>query len=133
MATPEYTKPADRLWQEAQEKNGNASSSVLSTFSDEAPKGDGKERELTVEGNQTDAYVGTDPIYQNYANETEAPLGSEKGVEAKLEDRIIDTVPSVPSKEAAKDEEAGDKDSGSRASVPASSAGLTTGVQTPSK
>jgi hypothetical protein len=36
-----------------------------------------------------DGYVGTDPIYQNYANETEAPLAAEEGAEKVLEDRVF--------------------------------------------
>lgn len=34
-----------------------------------------------VEDNDTSAYVGVDPIYMNYANETEAPLRGEDSVE----------------------------------------------------
>lgn len=32
-----------------------------------------------------DEYVGVDPIYQNYANETEKPLASQDGVEKEVE------------------------------------------------
>lgn len=85
---PQYTKPSSTLWAEEQEKNGNASSKVLSTYSDEPVKSDGNDRKLAVEGNETEAYVGVDPIYQTYANDTEAPLRAEKGVEAKLEERV---------------------------------------------
>ena len=31
-----------------------------------------------VEGNDTSGFIGVDPMYQNYANETEAPLTSSK-------------------------------------------------------
>jgi hypothetical protein len=30
-------------------------------------------RDMRVEGNDVDAYVGVDPMYMNYANETEKP------------------------------------------------------------
>lgn len=35
-----------------------------------------------------EAYAGTDPIYQNYANDTEKPLKAAKGVEKKAEDQL---------------------------------------------
>lgn len=130
MAKAEYTKPSDRLWQEEQLKN-DESPKVLSTYKDEEqPESDGKERELTVEGNQTEAYVGVDPIYQTYANETDAPLKSEKGVESKLEDRIPEQN-NVPSREAtaSEGEGEGDKD-GQQNSGGTSDAGLQTGLPT---
>lgn len=34
-----------------------------------------------------EGYVGTDPIYQNHANDTEAPLAAEEGVWADAEDK----------------------------------------------
>lgn len=142
---PQYTKPSDRVWQEQQDKNGNESKKVLSTYEDNEPKPDGKERELTVEGNQTEAYVGVDPIYQTYANDTEAPLAAEKGVEAKLEERIPEQN-NVPSKEAPEASEPTEKPtenqgsgsgSGGSTSTDSSSSGsgsgqtLQTGVTTP--
>lgn len=33
-------------------------------------------------------YAGTDPIYQNHANETEVPLAAEEGPEKDLEDKV---------------------------------------------
>lgn len=33
-----------------------------------------------------DGFVGVSPEYQNYANDTDAPLASEKGAEAEAED-----------------------------------------------
>lgn len=36
-----------------------------------------------------DGFVGVDPIYQNYANDTEAPYQSDEGVEKDLEDRAM--------------------------------------------
>lgn len=37
----------------------------------------GEERVMVVEGNDTSAYVGVDPMYQNYANETEKAHAAE--------------------------------------------------------
>lgn len=85
---PVYTKPTSQVWAEEQEESGYASNKVLSTFSDEPPESDGKERKLQVEGNDTEAYVGVDPVYQTYANDTEAPLKATRGVEQKLEERV---------------------------------------------
>jgi hypothetical protein len=36
-------------------------------------------RDMTVEGNDRSAYVGVDPVYQNYANEGEKPYTPEDG------------------------------------------------------
>lgn len=42
------------------------------------------------DGNDTTAYVGVDPIYQNYANETDRPLVAEEGVGKVLEEQAKD-------------------------------------------
>jgi hypothetical protein len=36
----------------------------------------------------SEAYVGTDPIYQNHASDTEKPLNASKGVEKKAEEQL---------------------------------------------
>ena len=41
----------------------------------------GEARVMVVEGNDVSDYVGVDPMYQNYANETEKPLKAEEGVD----------------------------------------------------
>jgi hypothetical protein len=41
---------------------------------------------LTVEGNDTSGYTSNvDPMYRNYANETEKPIVAEEGAEAEAE------------------------------------------------
>ena len=41
----------------------------------------GEARVMVVEGNDVSDYVGVDPMYQNYANETEKPGKAEEGVD----------------------------------------------------
>lgn len=41
---------------------------------------------FAVEDNDTSAYVGVDPIYQNYANETERPIKADEADEDTTED-----------------------------------------------
>jgi hypothetical protein len=36
----------------------------------------------------SEAYAGTDPIYQNHANDTEKPFRASKGAEKKAEDQV---------------------------------------------
>lgn len=43
-----------------------------------------------------DGYVAVDPIYQNHANDFDAPLQSEKGVEKDLEEEFLESVEGVP-------------------------------------
>lgn len=83
----EYSKPTSQVDLEERLANGNESSRILST-SDKASQqeDDGKARIMTVEGNELDSYFGVDPIYQNYANETDAPYPAESGPEAELEE-----------------------------------------------
>lgn len=46
---------------------------------DEPVEQDG--RSFTIEGNDTSGYVGVDPEYRNYANETDKPILSDATVE----------------------------------------------------
>lgn len=47
-------------------------------------------RDMTVEGNDTSAYIGTDPIYQNYSNDTEKPYAPEAGTpDAAIVDEFV--------------------------------------------
>lgn len=41
--------------------------------------------QYAVEGNDTSAYVGVDPVYQNYANDTERPIQATEPVETEPE------------------------------------------------
>lgn len=38
-----------------------------------------------------EAYIGTDPIYQNHANDTEKPYSAEKGPEKEQEEAFVDS------------------------------------------
>jgi hypothetical protein len=51
-------------------------------------------------GDDGDLYVGTDPIYQNHANDTEKPLQAEEGPDKSAEDFYLDTVDSEGGTEA---------------------------------
>lgn len=93
----EYTKPTSQLDLEARQENGNASFKVLST-SDQAPKpGDEDEdaRSYVVEDNDLDGYLNVDPIYMNYASDTEQPLLAEEGPEQVLEEFIREESPTA--------------------------------------
>jgi len=72
----QYAPPASQVDLEERLASGNASHRVLST-ADIAVQ---EPRPEDVEG-----YVNVDPIYQNHANHTEAPLQGEGGPEAQLE------------------------------------------------
>ncbi len=82
----QFSKPNSQLDLEHRLETGNKSFRELSTSDTfEAPDGDdGTGRDYRVEGNETDGYVGTDPMYQTYANETEAPGVAEEGPEAEV-------------------------------------------------
>lgn len=43
-----------------------------------------------VKGNDTSAYVGVDPSYMTYASDTEKPLRADGGVEAQVEEMVLD-------------------------------------------
>ena len=85
----QYAKPASQLDLEARQANGNKSDRVLS-WSDnyEAPEDDGEARTFSVEGNETDNYVGTSSEYATYASETEAPLKGEDSAEEKVAEQF---------------------------------------------
>ena len=91
MAKAKYSKPASQLDLEARLKNDNKSDRVLSTAEvAEAPKDDGNARDFRVEGNDTSGYIGTDPVYQTYANETDAPLVGEKNPEETVAEDFVE-------------------------------------------
>lgn len=69
---PEYTQPRTQTDLEARLADEPPAASVVVNPN---PFGD-------------EAYAGTDPIYQNHANDTEKPLRAAKGVEKKAEDQI---------------------------------------------
>jgi hypothetical protein len=72
MGKPNYEKPTSQVDLERRLKDDYVSPSVLGQAVDPVLESE-------------NGYVGVDPIYQNFANETEKPYASEKGVEKKLE------------------------------------------------
>lgn len=50
----------------------------------------GSARDFKVEGNDTSDYIGVDPMYQNYADETHKPMASDGGVEERIEERAYE-------------------------------------------
>lgn len=93
-----YEPPSSQVDLANRLENGNESNAVLST-SDAAVERQAKREEeagedtgrpMTVEGNDVSGYIGVDPIYANYANETEAPLAaSEKEGKDNPENALI--------------------------------------------
>lgn len=73
-----YSKPTSQVDLEARLKNGNAAATLTDPINPGMPD---------VEAGNL--YVGTDPIYQNHANDTEAPLQADKGVERKAEENFL--------------------------------------------
>lgn len=75
---PEITKPTDQQdleRRQADDYQPDAELASRRTFVNPNPFGE-------------EGYVGTDPVYQNYASETEKPLASEEGAEKKAEDEV---------------------------------------------
>lgn len=62
----QYTKSAEQEYKEA----------LRATDEEKAAAAD-EGRSMTVEGNDTSAYIGTDAVYQNYSNDTEKPYAPE--------------------------------------------------------
>lgn len=86
----EYSKPTSQVDLEARLESGNKSSRVLSTADNyEAPADTEPGRDMRVEDNDVSNYVGVDPIYQNYAEDTHAPLVSE-GDDKSPEDKVAE-------------------------------------------
>ena len=80
----QYAPPASQVDLEERLASGNASHRILSTadIAVQEPRPD------DVEG-----YINVDPIYQNHANDTEAPLQGEEGPEAELEKEGFGVLP----------------------------------------
>lgn len=88
----EYAKPASQLDMEARLESGNKSTRVLSTADAyEAPEETNDGRDMRVEKNDVTKYVGTDPIYQNYAEETHQPLVGD-GVDDKVAKSFVENL-----------------------------------------
>lgn len=72
MAKPQYSKPTSQVDLEERSKDDYVPPAQLVQ---------GTDPELA-----STPFVGVDPVYQNYANDTEKPLRAEKGAEKKFED-----------------------------------------------
>lgn len=70
MTEANYTKPATQLDLEARNEEGYVPSTQLKKGQDGEPSKNG--------------YVGVDPIYQNHASHTEAPMKGDEGIEQEL-------------------------------------------------
>jgi len=67
----------------------NQSERFLSTAPDAPPvEDDGKARDMKVEGNEVDDYLGTAVEYQNYSSDVFKPGRAEEGPEAQLEEQL---------------------------------------------
>ena len=79
----EYTKSTAQLDLEAFQAREKARAAGK-----RAPEEEG--RSFAVEDNDLDGYIGVSPEYQNYADETHAPLSAEKSAEAVVENRVAE-------------------------------------------
>lgn len=77
---PEYTKPTSQLDLERrlEEQNKVQPASHLTALN--------PADQLDLDDESDDGFVGVDPIYRNYANDTEKPLQADEGAEAKAEE-----------------------------------------------
>ena len=73
MAKPQYSKPTSQVDLEERSKDDYVPPAQLIQGTDPQPAETG--------------FVGVDPIYQNFASDTEKPLRAEKGAEKKFEDQ----------------------------------------------
>lgn len=89
-----YEKPSSQVDLERRLENDNRSSQVLvdsDEYNQRKADGDLEDtpgRDMRVEGNDISGYVGVDPVYQNYASDTEAPLPADEGAESKVFERV---------------------------------------------
>ena len=75
MAKPTYTKPTSQLDLEERQAKDYRNPSELIKGEDIGPSDNG--------------FIGVDPVYQNFANETDKPLVGEKGAEAEIEKKYL--------------------------------------------
>lgn len=73
MAEPNYEKPTSLVDLEERQEDDYVPPAQLVQGSDPEPSKTG--------------FVGVDSVYQNFANDTEAPMKSEEGAEAKVEEK----------------------------------------------
>lgn len=72
---PNYTKPSSQIDLETRQAEDYEVPTKLIQGTDPKPSENG--------------FIGTDPIYQNYANETEKPFLSDGGAEAEIEKNFV--------------------------------------------
>lgn len=77
---PNYEKPTQQVDLEERLKDDYVPAAVLTVAEDPV---------VTSEN----GYVAVDPIYQNFANETDKPFAAEKGPEKKLEEGAVSGTP----------------------------------------
>ena len=102
MGKPNYEKPTSQIDLEARQSKDYVPSAVLVQGNDAEPSDNG--------------YIGVDPIYQTFANETERPFLSEKGPESKVEeawvaDEVDTAVSATPSGQSEAEEQREDDSS----------------------
>lgn len=90
----EYTKSAAQLDLERRMENDNESPLAVSNLA---------VSRAGVFGEDEDAYVNVDPVYQNHANDTEKPLKADSGVNKKAEAAYRETVLSSEDSDRSKD------------------------------
>lgn len=101
----EYAPPTSQVDLERRLANDNRSDRVLLTSDSYVPAEGDEGRSFAVEGNDLSEYVGTNPEYMTYANETEAPLASEGGPEAEVFDFFAEATEPVGSGDKADTED----------------------------
>lgn len=77
-AEPQYTKSTEQLYKESLRADP------------ETAEAGSEGRVMQVEGNDTSAYIGVDPVYQNYADDTHKPYAPEAGsADAAIVDEFV--------------------------------------------
>jgi hypothetical protein len=84
-----YAPSAAQVDAEQRRENDNKSSKVLSTAEVYEPDSSDTGRDYGRTGEELEGYVGTDPMYQNYAEDTEKP-GVGEGVDDEIADDFVE-------------------------------------------
>lgn len=86
----EYALPTSQVDLQSRLDNENRSSRILTTADQYEQPEDDDGRSFAVEGNDLEGYIGTNPEYMTYANETEAPIVAEEGPESEVEENFLE-------------------------------------------
>lgn len=70
-----------------------------------------------VEDNDVSGYVGVDPMYMTYANDTEKPLAADGGVFAEIENESLNPEPTVAEEQALEGDDIVDPETESESNV----------------